>query len=68
MRNKIRQGKPTTSFKQKDENANFDIFEHKPSNRKKVVRKSYAPKPKPLWDKAERNKMLRDLCIKKKVD
>lgn len=28
-KNKIREGKPTTSFKKKDEKANFDVTEHR---------------------------------------
>ena len=66
MKDRTREGKKHTSFKKKDAKANFDIFENQgQGNKKPRPHKSYQQKPKPLISKAERNQMLRDLCVKK---
>ena len=60
-KNLTRQGKKETSFKKKDENANFDIFERQPHKKKREPRKEYKRK-NPLMSKSLRNELMRRFC------
>lgn len=60
-KNLIRQGKKETSFKKKDEKANFDIFENRGHTKKREPRKEYTRK-NPLMSKSLRNELMRRFC------